>query len=185
MCCQSFGYTLGKAEGYGSEWFHVIVQSVFASVFCANTIKSRNWGHTLRSYISIFHFRAGNPTLHSLGGPYTLFSLQRKKQPINQPKKKAHCHSKASTWNIKQLATLNHQDFVFNRIGKDHMNFESRLPENLLFQKYCKQETSLQLILPFISQIIPATILHSSLTAILPFPPWNHLQPLPLVAGAL
>lgn len=100
MCCQSFGYTLGKAEGYGWELLHVIVQLVYPSVFCVNTIKSRYWGHTLSSYISISHFRAGNPTLHSLSSPYTLFSLQRKKQPTNQPKKKP-------TQNQK---TLNHQD---------------------------------------------------------------------------
>lgn len=178
MCCQSFEYTLGKAEGYGWELLHAIVQLVYASVFCANTIRSRYWGHTLSSYISISHSEQETQ-------PYTLWAAHTHFFPCREKNNQLTNKKKATKNNTKNPESPGHQDFLLNRICKDHTNFESRLPENPLFQKYCKQETSLQPILPFISQIIPATILHSSCTAILSFPPWNHLQPLHSVAGVL
>lgn len=134
MCFQSF--VKKKLKDMAGSYC-VSVQLVFASVFCANTIKSSYRGHT--EVLNSQHPLQSRKFNLALFGCHIHILPSRKQNPSPPPLQSKHTElwAASSPWITRALQGL----------------------VQFLFQKYCEQEANLWPILPFISQITPAGVL--------------------------
>lgn len=114
------------------------VRLVFASVFCANTIKSSYWGHM--EVPSLQYYRGENWTLHGVGDISTL--LPSRKQNLSSPPLQS---KHTELWAAGNPESPGLCKYCFNFYFRN--------------KNCCEQEANLWPILLLISQVIPVAIL--------------------------